>query len=230
MDRTLFDNIDQVFAIEGESMQTHTGRSVVRVSVDGRPHFLKRFWLTPRQVFRRLVAQGVHELAMIDWLNDNGFAGPIVVARGCARRLGFCTRMYFLMREVEGEFPLERYYRRNRNEVGSLITALAAHTARLHDAGFYHCDYSERHLLVGKDRADYRFRQIDLERASVGSRHEARAAADLKTLACSIADDTLRGLIEGEFVDDYVRRRSTAPPVDQFRRLLAAARPTKTFE
>lgn len=225
-----FGDLDRVFAIKGEAMMVHAGRSVVRVDVEGRPHFLKRYWLTPLQVFRRFCAQGLHELAMIDWLNSRGFLGPEVVARGVGRRLGLRTRVFFLMRQAEGELPLERFARRNGDRVEVLIQALAGHTARLHDKGFYHTDYSERHIHVVALGEGFQFRQIDLERARVGRRDDGQAAADIKTLQCSIANERLADMIEGPFVEHYLSQRTTAPSAGEFRALLRRARPTKTFQ
>lgn len=211
-------------------MQTHAGRSVTRVTVGGETHFLKRFWLTPKQVFRRFVAQGMHELAMIDWLNANHFTGPEVVARGVQRRFGIPIKMLFLMREASGETPLERFCRKHSSDRDAVFRDLAIHSARLHDAGFYHRDYSERHIFVRREEGGFGFRQIDLERASAGKRREQKAAADLKTLACSIADSDLSAQIEGSFLDVYLDRRTTVGSTDSFRKLLAAAAPTKSFE
>lgn len=211
-------------------MQTHQGRSVTRLTVDGETHFLKRFWLTSAQVFRRFVAQGRHELAMIDWLNANDFTGPNVVARGAQKRLGVWRRMMFLMREGTEEMPLERYCRKHPDRRNDVIASLAGYTARLHDAGFYHRDYSERHLFVRRDNGAFSFRQIDLERATVGARRETRAAADVKTLACSIADPELAAAIEGPFLDTYLVERGTLDSGETFRELLAKAVPTKSFE
>jgi len=227
---TAFDSVDRAFAVEGEPMRLHRGRSVVRVQVDGAWCYLKRFWWTPSQTLRRFVSQGLHELAMIDWLNSHGFCGPNVIARGVQRRFGFNYRMYFVMREADGELPLERYYRRNRESAGTLIDALAAHTARLHEAGFYHHDYSERHLLVGQSTEGLHFRQIDLERARQGQRNEKTAAADIKTLITSIADETLAEKIETDMVSRYITNRRTAPDLATFRALLRTAQATKTFE
>jgi len=223
-------HVQEMFALEGEPMMTHPGRSVVRVELDGAVHYLKRYWLCPSQVFKRLVAQGFHELRMIDWLNGRGFAGPVVVDRGWSGFGPVRTRMFFLMREVPDELPLERYWRRNGRRADELVSALAAHAARLHDRGFYHYDFSERHIRVACDgQGRLSFRQIDLERARVGRPSEPRAAADLKTLACSIADEKLRRRIETDFVDQYLAGREPPPPRDRFLALLARARPTKTF-
>ena len=71
--------VDDVFAVSGETMREHTGRSVVKLNVDGKTHFLKRFWLEPSQLFKGHVRRGFHELRIIDWLNTHGFAGPKVV-------------------------------------------------------------------------------------------------------------------------------------------------------
>lgn len=225
-----FDDLDAVFRIKGEPMQTHQGRSVTRLMVDGHTHFLKRFWLTPMQVFRRFVAQGMHELAMIDWLNTNNFTGPDVVARGADKTLGVWRRMMFLMRAGTDELPLERFCRKHPDRRDDVLVSLAQHTARLHDAGFYHRDYSERHLFVRGDNGGFSFRQIDLERAAVGPRREAKAAADVKTLSCSIADPELAGAIEGPFLTEYLGNRSTLDSSDSFRALFANAVPTKSFE
>ncbi len=225
-----FDDLDAVFRLKGEPMQTHQGRSVTRVAVDGQTHYLKRFWLTPTQIFRRFVAQGMHELAMIDWLNGNGFAGPVVVARASEKRFGFWNRMMFLMREASGEMPLERYCRRHPDQRDMVIKQLARHTAQLHDAGFYHKDYSERHIFVCCENGHHAFRQIDLERASVGARSESKAACDVKTLACSIADPELAGTIEGAFLEAYVQDRSTLVSGESFRDEFRTAIPTKSFE
>ncbi|MCA9252717.1 MAG: lipopolysaccharide kinase InaA family protein [Phycisphaerae bacterium] len=225
-----FDDLDAAFRIKGEPMQTHQGRSVTRLTVDGQTHFLKRFWLTPTQIFRRFVVQGMHELAMIDWLNSNNFTGPEVVARGAEKRLGVWRRMMFLMREANDELPLERFCRKFPDRRDGVLESLADHTARLHDAGFYHRDYSERHIFVRCDDGAYTFRQIDLERATVGPRREAKAAADLKTLSCSIADPELAGAIEGAFLAVYLAKRGTLESSESFRELLANAVATKSFE
>ena len=223
-------SVDEMFALKGEAMMTHKGRSVVRVTLDGTVHYLKRFWLCPSQVFKRLVAQGLHELGMIDWLNGHGFAGPVVVSRGWSGLGPVRTRVFFLMRQVPGELPLERYWRRNRDQVDLLVGALATHAARLHDCGFYHHDFSERHILVaGEGEGRFSFRQIDLERARVARPSEGRAAADLKTLACSIAAPALRRRMETDLVERYLACRDPAPGRGRFLALLADARPAKVF-
>ena len=54
-----FDRIDTAFSVEGLDMRTHKGRSVVRVAIDGKTHYLKRFWFLPAQLFKRHVARGL---------------------------------------------------------------------------------------------------------------------------------------------------------------------------
>ncbi len=210
-------------------MRIHQGRSVVKLCVGGKPHYLKRYWLSPSQLLQRHVSRGRHELRMIDWLNDNGFAGPRVVARGALHRLSITTRLFFLMEEVDDEMPLEQRWWKQPEAGDGLLASLASFAARLHDAGFIHTDFSERHILVGVRDGAWTFRLIDVERARVGAPNDRLAAADLKTLAASIDDQKLRERIGGDFLDDYsAKRRTLARGVD-LRALFAEASATRSF-
>ena len=229
-----FADVDRVFAMQGDDMRVHKGRSVVALTVDGGTHYLKRFWLTPSQALKRHVARGFHEMRMIDWLNTQGFAGPKIVQRGQAGVFPLIMKVFFLMEEVPGELALEALWRAPNVDRTRLIRELATFAAGLHDAGFVHTDFSERHILVGGphdgDRqADFTFRLIDVERASLANRNATRAAVDIATLAASVADDELKDAVRQAFLDVYVAERSSLPRGVDFRRLVAEARPTKSF-
>ncbi|MFQ5462692.1 MAG: lipopolysaccharide kinase InaA family protein [Phycisphaerae bacterium] len=229
-----FADVDRVFAMQGDDMRVHKGRSVVALSIDGGTYYLKRFWWTPSQALKRFVARGFHEMRMIDWLNDQGFAGPDIVRRGQGGVFPIITKVFFLMREVPGELALEAKWRDREVDRTRLIRDLAGFAARLHDAGFVHTDFSERHILVGGphegDRqADFTFRLIDVERASLANRSVGRAAADIATLVASVADDELQEAVWQAFLEVYVAQRSSLPRGVDFRRLVAKAKPTKSF-
>ena len=224
-----FRNIRDVFAITGDDMRVHKGRSVVMVTVDGKTHYLKRFWLSPSQLFKRHVARGFHEMGMIDWLNGKGFAGPRIVRRGWAGIGPLRLRLFFLMEEMPDEMPLEACWRRYPLERDGLMADLASFAARLHDAGFVHTDFSERHILVGRGDHGWTFRLIDVERADVGRATDARVANDLATLAASVMDEALRECVNGAFLDAYIARRASLGGGAGFRALLAKATPTKSF-
>lgn len=231
-----FSDIERVFAIEGRAVRLHRGRGVVGVVVGGRDHFLKRYRFRPSRPLKRYVASGFHELRMIDWLPANGFAGPRVVARGHAGTRFMCSRMFFLMEKIAGESPLEATWEKNVEDRDSLVRDLAGFAARLHDSGFIHIDFSERHIFVGRagdhavGDADKRtFHLIDLERATAGRRTEPRAAADLKTLAASVKDPHLKRRLETDLIDEYVALRRTLSPSVDFRALLGRAQPTRSF-
>ncbi|MCH7595670.1 MAG: hypothetical protein IID35_03845 [Planctomycetes bacterium] len=224
-----FASIRDVFALQGDDMRTHRGRSVVALTIDGRRHFLKRFWLDPAKPFARSVSRGLHELRMIDWLNDNGFAGPKIVRRGSSSLGPLRTRVFFLMEEVADEAPLETTWRQLSDKRTTLIDELATFAARLHDARFVHTDFSERHIFVGRSEGAWSFRLIDVERAIVGRMRESRAAADLATLTASVVDRELAEAVRTKFVDRYLATRTTLEDGVDFRALLSRARPTKSF-
>jgi tRNA A-37 threonylcarbamoyl transferase component Bud32 len=227
-----FESTDRVFAVTGDEMRAHKGRSVVAVQVDGRTHYLKRFWFVPSQLFKRHAARGFREMRTIDWLNDSGFAGPKIVRRGHSGVFPLVTRVFFLMEEVPDELPLEAAWREYPEQADAMLADLASFAARLHTAGFTHTDFSERHILVGRGPAQWTFRLIDVERGRVGRINNRRAAADLRTLAVSIADEQLRGYIETEFVDAYITRRSALGGLSHsvdFRSLFVRATATKSF-
>lgn len=224
-----FASIRDVFALQGEEIRTHRGRSVVVLTIDGRRHFLKRFWLDLAKPFARSVSRGLHELRMIDWLNHNGFAGPKIVRRGSSSLGPLRTRAFFLMEEVAGEAPLEATWRLLSDKRTTLIDELATFAARLHDARFVHTDFSERHIFVGSSEGAWSFRLIDVERASTSAMRESRAASDLVTLAASVMGRELADVLRTRFVDRYVAARTTLENGVDFRALLSRARPTKSF-
>ncbi len=224
-----FKDLDAVFAIEGDDMRTHRGRSVVAITVEGQRHFLKRFWFDSRQPFKRNVARGLHELRMIDWLNSSGFLGPNVVRRGRGGPGPFSTRMFFLMQEVPGETALETAWRLDQKNAASLLDDVATFAATLHDTGYCHTDFSERHIFVGGTDNERTFRLIDVERASVNCASEGRFASDLATLAASVMDDRLRDAIRMSVIDRYIKARTTLPNTVDFRRIFEQAKPTKAF-
>ncbi len=224
-----FEDIDAVFEIEGDDMRTHRGRSVVAVAVEGRRHFLKRFWFDSHQPFKRNVARGFHELRMIDWLARNRFLGPKVVQRGSGRAGPFSTRMFFLMREMPDEKPLETAWRLNQKDTASLLDDLSKLAATLHDAGFCHTDFSERHIFVGGSNGSRTFRLIDVERALVNGANEKQRAGDLATLAASVMDERLSDAIRTRVVDGYIHARKTLPASVDFRSLFEKAKPTRLF-
>ncbi len=137
--------------------------------------------------------------------------------------------MYFLMEEIRGELPLEAAWATLREHRDTLLHSLACFSARLHDAGFLHTDYSERHILVGQLDDGWTFRLIDLERASVGRATDARVADDLATLSASVMNERLRKELRTGFLDDYAAQRKSWPADYPVRALVERSKPTKSF-
>lgn len=215
-------DMDRVFAVTGQTMRAHRGRSVVRLNVAGRAHYLKRFWFTPSRALKRYIARGIHELRMIDWLASHGFGGPRVVARGRSGVGPIATRLFFLMEEVPGELDLERFDRLHPDSTDALVLALAEHTARLHDAGFHHYDYMATHILVGQGPGNGApgFRLIDVERARATGSRLRDDATDLNKLLTSVGEGSLRTCLERTFLDGYLSCRTDPPDRRALSRLM----------
>ncbi|MCA9772558.1 MAG: hypothetical protein KC466_09115 [Myxococcales bacterium] len=208
MDPDSWRDMDRVFALEGEPMRVHrNGRGVWRLDLSDGTYYLKRFWFRFRYPMKSRLSRGNHELRMIDWLNANGFAGPEVAARREERRWGWGTRLFFLMREVSGEVPVSQAWLDRKDERPALLAACAAYVARLHQRGFHHHDLMTKHLFAASGPKGWSFRNIDVERATVGAPNPKKAARDLLTLACSVHFEPLRTELLTRFVDDYLAAR-----------------------
>ena len=224
-----FDSPRTAFDIAGDAMRVHRGRSVVALNINGHTHYLKRYWLTWSKLFKRQVARGFHELRMADWLQANGFLGPRIVRRGQGALGPIRTRVFFLMEEVPDELPLEAAWNRRDDVQDGLMQSMASFAALLHDKGFVHTDFSERHILVGRLDGRWSFRLIDIERAEIGVKSEKRKAADIATLIASVMSRELREVLRAAFLDAYISHRSTLERTIDFRRLVDSAKPTKSF-
>ena len=206
-----WETVAGAFALRGETMRAHEGRSVVRLRDGSRTWFLKRFWISRRRFFKRTVSPGRHELRMIDWLVGQGFNGPRVVGRGMERSGPLIRRLFFVMEEVPGEVDLERYCRAHVEEGEAVMEALAEHTARLHNAGFFHHDFLATHILVGQGDGGLTFRLIDVERGRCCRPSVRAAATDLNKLFTSLGDGSKTGRLAEAFLDRYLARRLDGP-------------------
>ncbi len=105
-------------------------------------------------------------------LTDRGLGTAVPVAWFAKRNRGFVDRSYFLAQRVAGAIEVRGLFRQLPNrEFESLLDALAAHLASVHDRGVLHRDLSDGNVLVRTPAAGgFEFLLLDTNRIRVRRR------------------------------------------------------------
>ncbi len=157
-----FGSLSAVFEVEGEQLTWSPYSWVVRLSVDGRRFYVKRYTGNGKNLRRRwfglrgLVAP---QRVKKEWQNllifkSLGIPTATMVCYGLERRLGYFTRGAIVTEELPNTLDLatladNRDARMcDRLWVAEVSRQVAAYTRTLHDAGFAHNDLKWRNLLV----------------------------------------------------------------------------------
>jgi hypothetical protein len=171
--RALSEFVNQVparFAGEGELI--YKGRNELKLfCADGRkivvksfrvPHLLNRFVYT---FFRSSKARRSYDYSFE--LIARGFHVPDPVAYIETFELGLLKNSYYISGYTGAVTLCEQFsfiYPHTEEKTGILL-AFAAFTARLHEAGIYHSDYSNRNILYIKEGdGRLRFELVDVNR------------------------------------------------------------------
>jgi len=161
---TLFAGLEQVFSLEGEPITHDLISRVLRVSVDGRRYYVKRYtgsgkgksairlWFGLRRWFglQRVRAEWQNLQTFRTW----GIPTATLVAYGLERRLGRFTRGALITEEIRDTLNLAEMAHagdprlRDRQWLAQVLRQVATITRTLHDAGFAHNDLKWRNLLV----------------------------------------------------------------------------------
>jgi tRNA A-37 threonylcarbamoyl transferase component Bud32 len=156
----------------GEVVRSVPGRSTVRLTLDGRVVYLKRYEPEYYSWWRRIFHhdEAEHEWKMIHELQRAGFHVPTPVAFG---RRGL--RSFVATEEIPGGAPADTMRPPPLAEIGRLMR-------RFHDAGFIHKDSYLCHIFVAGEKLYF----IDLQRVLGPGRFARRwIVKDLAALAHS---------------------------------------------
>ncbi|GGK09500.1 hypothetical protein GCM10009304_39490 [Pseudomonas matsuisoli] len=159
----MFADMDQVFAIEGEKVASDPLSQVLRVDLDGRAYYVKRYWGAGKGLRRWLGRPRVKA----EWQNLKLFAkwgiptAPLV-GWGLERRLsGLFVRGALITRELVGTTDLARMSTTNDPRlrdpvwIDGVSRQLAAATRTLHQHDFAHNDLKWRNILVDEKGVVY---------------------------------------------------------------------------
>ncbi|MDR0891343.1 MAG: lipopolysaccharide kinase InaA family protein [Mediterranea sp.] len=169
--RPAIESIPQRFEQEGEVV--YKGRNLIKVmELEGRQVNVKRYHvpsLLNRVVYSFLrKPKGRRAFEYPQRLLQKGFETPEPIAYLEERRGGLIHYSYFV--------SVQSAYRRNFYEFAEatpeqyteVAIAFARHTARLHEAGILHRDYSPGNILFDRIDGTYHFTLVDINRMKFG--------------------------------------------------------------
>ena len=158
----LFGSLDSVFRLDGELIAKDPLSRVLRVSVDGKRYYVKRYEGNGKNATRRWFGlRGVigQQRVRREWENllsfrDWGIPTARLVGYGLERRFGSFVRGALVTEEVPDTTDLGKMVDahdtrlKNRRWIAHVSLQVAKATRALHDAGFAHNDLKWRNLLV----------------------------------------------------------------------------------
>lgn len=151
----------------------HSGRNLIKmITVEGLDINIKRYAIPPlinriAYSFFRL-SKGKRAFVYPKKLLEKGFETPYPIAYIEERKMGLIGYSYFI--------SVQSPYRYNFCEFGNVdvksceevVVAFAKFTARLHEAGVLHLDYSPGNILYDKLEDGYHFSLVDINRMHFG--------------------------------------------------------------
>lgn len=179
------EKLPQCYEKEGETI--YVGRNMVKVmNVQGYKLNVKRFLIPSfpdrivRSYFRRTKCWQAYTYAQL--LLEKGFETPQPIAYVEERSYGLIGYTYFV--SVHSEYPRKFYEFGNCaiEECEDVVRDFAHYTARLHEAGFLHHDYSPGNILFDYIDGNYQFSLVDINRLTFGKVTMKRGCANFKKL------------------------------------------------
>lgn len=154
--RRMFGSLDAVFALEGEHVARDPLSEVLKVCIEGRRYYVKRYTGAGKNVLRRWLGR---PRVRAEWENLMDFRAwgiptATVVAHGLERRFGSFTRGAMITEEIPDTVDLARIAKthdprlKDRDWVDSVSRQVAAIARMMHDRNFVHNDLKWRNLLV----------------------------------------------------------------------------------
>lgn len=164
-------NIPERFEDQGKVI--YSGRNLIKVmTLDGVELNVKRYAIPAfvnkiaYSFFR--VPKGKRAFTYPQVLFERGFETPCPIAYVEERKFGLINYSYFI--------SLQSSYSRNFYEFGNadvdqckdVIVAFARYSAKLHEAGILHRDYSPGNILFEQIDGEYHFSLVDINRMNFG--------------------------------------------------------------
>ena len=170
--REWIQSIPDCFANEGKVIYDARNQIRLITAPDGTALCVKRFH-TPRLLnrigytfFRSPKAKRAYENALT--LLDRGIATPEPVAYILLYKNHLLVESYLVTLQSSLRHTFYEFRDGDISGKESLIQAFARFTARMHDAGIYHLDYSPGNILYDQINGNWQFEIIDINRLYFG--------------------------------------------------------------
>lgn len=153
------------------------------------PHWINRIVYT---WFRKSKAARAYDYALL--LREHGISSPEPVGY-ITEGYGFLmSKSYFVSRKSACPYTFRDLQARAFPRQRDILEAIARVTAKMHELGYLHRDYSAGNILFRDDREDIYIELIDLNRMSFGRVGMEKGCKNFERLPCS--DDMLRVLAD----------------------------------
>ena len=180
--KTIYKGRNELKAYEREG-QTFVVKSYQK------PHWINRIAYT---WFRKSKAARAYDYALL--LREHGIGSPEPVGY-ITQGYGFLmAKSYFVSRKSECPYTFRDLQAKAFPRQREILEAIARVTAKMHELGYLHRDYSAGNILFRDDKEEIAVELIDLNRMSFGHIGMEKGCRNFERLSCS--DEMLRVLAE----------------------------------
>ena len=151
----------------------HSGRNLIKmIKVDGLDINVKRYAIPP--LINRIAyaffrpSKGKRAFVYPEKLLEKGFESPCPIAYIEETKMGLIGHSYFMSIQSPYRYNFCQFGNADIESCADVVTAFAEFTARLHEAGILHLDYSPGNILYDKIGEEYHFSLVDINRMHFG--------------------------------------------------------------
>lgn len=169
--RRFIEDIPNSFEREGRII--YSGRNLIKVMQVADMEINVKRYAVPA-LFNRIIysffraPKGKRAFDYPSILLEKGFETPVPIAYIEQRKFGLITHSYFISMQSPCRRNFYEFGNANIEDCKDVIAEFARYTARLHQAGIMHCDYSPGNILFDRVDGKYHFVLVDTNRMNFG--------------------------------------------------------------
>ena len=184
-----FDN-DGISIYKGrnELREKETPQGTMIVKSYKRPHFINRIVY---EYFRSSKAERAYQYAEL--FRSNGIGSPQPVGFITKGNCCLFDKSYFVCLKSECPYTFRDFAKKSFERKNEILQEIGKVTARMHEAGLYHEDYSAGNILFRDDLSEIKIEIIDLNRLTFGKVNLEKGCKNFERLPMD--EETIRVMI-----------------------------------